>query len=370
MKFSCLQENLTRGISAVGHLALKASSLPVLANVRIEAVSGALTLSSTNLEAGIHATVRGKIEAEGDCLVPARLLLDLLPLLPGGPLVGELSDEGLTITTQNAVTTLRVHPAADFPIIPTIENTTAIIPFPREAFMEMVNRVSVAAGRVENRPQFNGILITSQDQEVIFAATDGFRLAEARFSIEKAIPSIKAIVPLAAMQEVARILNALDDEPEVTLLMSDNQIKVETASCGIISRLIEGDYPDYLPLFPSGPLTKGTIEAAALSRALKATTLFSRAGISGVAIEVAPESSELTISSENGDVGAHQTTLSFKGEGDAIRMVANARYILDAISGLGSSVSLQLSGAERPLLITPAETHAVSVRYLVMPIRQ
>src|SRR5690242_16046868 len=118
MKFTCLQENLSQGISLVGHLSLKATSLPVLSNVHISVKQGALTLSATNLEAGIQHVVRGKVEEEGECLVPARLLLDLLPLLPGGPLTGELTAEGLRLTTERAETTLRVHPTGEFPVIP------------------------------------------------------------------------------------------------------------------------------------------------------------------------------------------------------------------------------------------------------------
>ncbi len=354
----------------MGHLALRALSLPVLSNVHIEATAGQLTLSSTNLEAGIHTIVRGKIESEGDCLVPARLLLDLLPLLPGGPLVGELTAEGLTITTQNAVTTLRVHPVADFPIIPSLDEAEATIPFTRDTFVEMVNRVSIAAGKVENRPQFNGVLFTTQNQEVVMAATDGFRLAEAKTKITSPLPSLKVIIPLAAIQEVARIMNGFEDEGDVTITVSENQIKFESSSCSIVSRLIEGEYPDYVPLFPTEAGTRGVIDAAAFSRALKATTLFSRAGISGVAIEAAPETEELRVSSENGDVGAHHTTLALKGDGPVVRVVANARFILEPLSGIGPSVILQFSGSERPLLITPSDSGSTTYRYLVMPIRQ
>lgn len=369
MKFSCLQENLAHGISIAGHIALRASTLPVLSNVQLIAKNGALTLSATNLEAGVHTTVRGKVENEGECLIPARLLLDLVPLLDAGPLVGELTDNGLTITTENAATTLRVHPTADFPIIPTVEEGQTIV-LERDVFVEALNRVVVAAGKVENRPQFNGVLMSTKEKSLVCVATDGFRLSEATISLAQSTTDTRGIIPLPAAQEIARVLGGLDDEPELTLIVAENQMKVSTASSTIVTRLIEGEYPDYLPLFPIDPTTKGLVEPAVLTKALKASSLFSRAGVSGVVLDIDPGAKEIRVSSENGEVGAHQTTLVFKGEGEIVRVIANARYILDGISGLGGAAVFQLMSADRPLLITPEKTGKVSFRYLVMPIRQ
>ena len=370
MKFSCLQENIAQGISSVGHIALKSSSLLILNNIHLKSINGSLTLSATNLEAGITHTVRGKIVEDGECLIPARLLLDLVPLLSSGPLSAELIDEGLMIKTENTHTTLRVHPTADFPIIPTVEEAKTQFSIPRTTLTTALSRVITAAGKIENRPQFNGVLLWANGKNVSFVATDGFRLAEAVVELKKSVPEIKVIIPLTTAQEIMRIMSIGDEDDTVEIVVAENQMKVGTSVTTIVSRLIEGEYPDYVPLFPTETTTKGLVEPAQLAKALKATTLFSRAGLASVVIDVHPNDLQVNISSENGDVGAHRTTLPFDGQGENVRVVANARYVLDGISSMSGRIQFLLTNGDRPLLLQPEKADDVKFRYLVMPIRQ
>ncbi len=370
MKFSCLQENFSQAITAVGHLALKAGALPVLSNISLKTVHGAVVFTATNLEAGIIHTMRGKVSEDGECLVPSRLLLDLVPLLAEGPIEAALTAEGLTLVTENTTSTLRIHPVADFPIIPTVDEDIKPMAVSRSSLVTALASVIGAAGKAENRPQFNGVLFNIDEKELTLVATDGFRLAEAKITLAKSASRARAILPLATAQEVARILSSGEEDETVELRLAENQMKISTSTSAIISRLIEGDYPDYVPLFPTQATTEVVIETNVLSRALKASTLFSRAGLATVALVIDPSQKTVQVSSENGDVGAHTTTLTCNVEGDEVRTVVNTRYVLDGLQNTSGRARLGFTAGDRPLLITPEKDSDVRYRYLVMPIRQ
>lgn len=371
MKLSCLQENLASGINMVGHLALKSSSLPILSNVLLKATKNSLILTATNLEAGIQHIVRGKIEEEGECLIPARLLLDLLPLLPGGPLTIKVTERGLGITTEKAKTTLHTTPSADFPIVPNISNGTTIM-IPRQAMIEAINMTAFATGHVEQRPQFSGVLFSILEKTIVLVATDGYRLAEAIIKTPKNNIKTSFIVPLTTTQEVLRMLELPDQDETVSLVMGDNQIQFTCGSTQITSRLIDGEYPDYLPLFPEKPMTECQATKIELTRAVKAAGLFSRLGMSDVVLDIAPNSSKIEVYAENAEVGSHHMTVDSKANGQVVAITLNSRYLLDGLSAVnGSLVVLQLTGNDRPLLLLPQEeSSAVSYRYLLMPIKQ
>lgn len=373
MKFSCLKENLLRGINIVGHLSLKTSSLPILSNVLFKVEKNILTLTATNLETGIYHEVRGKVEESGDCLVPARLLLDLTPLLPDDTITISADTEGLTIKAKNLNTTLRTAPITDFPIIPTIDKPTYSLAIKTPQLINALDKTGFAIGRVEHRPQFGGALFMVDEQNkqaLIIAATDGYRLSEVVLPLDKAAKPLKLIVPATTIHEIRRIIAQDEINEMVEIQATDNQINFIASASQIISRLIDGEYPDYQPLFPAKPLTVCEAPKNDLSRAVKAASLFSRAGIFDVSLSAAP-GRPLEISSESANVGAHRTTVEVKCTGDKVAITVNARYLLDGLGAVaGDTVKLSFTGADRPILIQPSKDDEVHFRHLVVPIKQ
>lgn len=371
MKFSCLQENFALGIKTVGHLALRSSSLPILANVHIVADKNGLTLQTTNLEVGAQYTVRGKVEGEGDFLVPARLLLDLLPLLPGGQMQLEHTAKGLYLVIGKAKTTLRTTPSAEFPTIPTLDQQTYQYNFPVLAFQQALGAVSFATGRVEHRPQFSGVLLRTNEQSLIAVATDGYRLAEASLPMNGQAAALQVILPATAVQEIDRLMMNEGEVVEAMIQGNENQIDFTVGAAHVTSRLIDGAYPDYLPLFPEQATTIVSVDRVELSRAIKAATIFSRAGLSDVTLQVSPSAQQLIVKAENAEVGAHEGEVAVSGKGPDVTIVVNARYLLDGLSALPTNTAeLGLTTADRPLLLKPGEKSGLGYRYLVMPIRQ
>lgn len=373
MKFSCLKENLLHGINLVGHLSLKTSSLPILSNVLFRVENNILTLTATNLEAGIYHEVRGRAEEDGECLVPARLLLDLAPLLPNDTITINTNNEGLIIGAKNLSTTLRTASITDFPIIPTIDKQIYNLSIKTPQLISALDKTGFAMSKDGHRPQFSGALFAVDEQNkqaLIVATTDGYRLSEVILPLDKAVKPLKLIVPATTIHEIRRILSQNETTEIVEIQATDNQINFIAGASQIISRLIDGEYPDYQPLFPTKPLTVCDAPKNDLSRAIKAASLFSRAGIFDVSLSATPNR-PIEISSENASVGAHRTTVEVKCTGNKVVITVNARYLLDGLGAVaGDTVKLSFTGTDRPILIESSKNDEVRFRHLVVPIKQ
>lgn len=370
MRFSCLQENLAIGVATVARLAVRATHLPVLSNVLLKIEDKALNLMATNLEMGLQYAVRGKVEEDGESLVPARLLLELVPLLPAGPLTITTNEQGILIRTKKETTVLRTSPAVDFPIIPTIDQPISTTELPLMQFKTAIAQVSIATGKIEQRPELNGLYLQLDGKNVTVTATDGYRLAEASLTLtQKAARQLKIIIPSEAADEVERVLAAAEGEPGATLTTTESQICLMAGSSRLTSRVINGDYPDYLPLFPSQSATTCRFDRSEFTRTVKAALLFSRAGASD--IKLATGVNELIVSAESSDVGTFRTTVPAAVNGPALDLALNARYLLDGLNVAGGAEAiLTFTASDRPVLLTPAVVGDVSLRYLIMPIRQ
>jgi DNA polymerase-3 subunit beta len=373
MKLSCLQENLVQGIQLVGHIALRATALPVLKNVLLKTENGVLNVSATNLESGIVHSVRGKIEEDGECLIPAKLLTELVPLLPPGKLELELKEDGLLVKTEQSESTLRIVPVEDFPVIPDVSEDTTEIKIGCDLLKSMFQQTVVAVGRVEQRPQFSGVYLKTNKDNLVLVATDGFRLSESSVMLLGAITGeCSVIIPTATVQEVVRALGMQNNEELiVSVVVNENQIQFRLGSTVITSRVIEGDYPDYEPLFPKEDGSHVIVSATALARAIKATALFSKAGMTDVSLELPSKAGGVIVFSENGDVGAYRTEVPGEGVGENVSVVLNARYLQDGVNVLpGDGVKLKVVAGDRPVMVEPVEESPINSRYLVMPIRR
>lgn len=373
MKFSCLKDNLVRGINIAGHLALKNTNLPILNNILFKTDKNLLTITTTNLEAGIHHEVRGKTEEAGECLVPAKTIIELSTLLPEGTI--EINNnKGLTIIGKNLNTTLRTAPITDFPIIPTIEKTPIKIQLPTNQLAEALDKTTFATGRIDSKPQFGGVFFRvsePQNKKLIMAATDGYRLSEVTIILTKQTKEFSLIIPASTTQEIRRIIGLGEDEETTTIEATENQVNLTIGSTQIISRLIDGEFPDYQPLFPEKTLTECIVSKNEFTKAIKAASLFSRAGIYDVSLTAAP-GQEVEIFSENTNLGSHRNQVKAEVRGEKNTITFNARYVLDGLAAIsGETIKILMTGSERPLLLKPTqENNGFQFRHLIVLIKQ
>ena len=382
MKISCTQENLNQGLFTVSHLATKNISLPILNNILIQAKDNSIKLSATNLEIGVSCIIRGKVEQEGEFTVQSRLLADYINLLPKDRVDmiapgAEDTDQVLSLHCKNYATKIKGQAANDFPVIPQIEKNQ---PFRLgyEAFHRALSQVIFAVSLSETRPEINGVLFDFSDSKLVMAATDSYRLAEKTLNLAKkssAKPK-KIIVPAKTLQELQRILGSFKDPAaiseieEIEIYLSDNQILFVLDNIELISRLVEGQYPDYQQIIPQNLSTKAIAESRDLVKATKTAGLFARSGIYDVKLEFLASKKELVASATNNHLGENVSRLSAEIEGQDNATVLNYRYLLDGLQSIGTDqVQAGLIDASNPFVLKPVGKDQ-DYLYIIMPIKQ
>lgn len=374
MKFSSLQENLKQGLFITGHLTGKNQNLPILSNVLIEAKQGNIRLVSTNLEIGISCIVRGKIDQEGSFTVDAKILADYINLLPNQKIDIGLNNNALTISCDSYNTKVRGQSAEEFPLIPAVERGN-YCKVPVQVFRKALNQVVFAVSTNETRVELTGVLFNLSNKELILAATDSYRLAEKKIGVtESSIESVSVIVPAKTIQEVVRIISGTRDDvagemEDVEMYIYENQILFVYGSTEIVSRLIEGQYPDYRQILPGQAKTKALIEQSQIIRAVKASSLFAKTGINDINLDFPKNKGVVVVSSASGQTGENIVEVPGQIEGEDNFVVVNYRYFLDGLNTVGGEeVVVEVVDGNTPCLLRPA--HESDYLYIVMPIKQ
>ncbi len=379
MKFACTQENLVQGLALVGHTAGKSPNLPILSHVLVKTEEGNLKLSTTNLEMSVSALVRGRIEQEGSFTVPAKLFQDYVGLLSPGKI--ELSVEGdtLEIKADGKTTKMKGLSAAEFPFIPKLV-TGGGYTLKASTLREAISQVAFAASLSESRPELAGVACFFQGEvsghdRCVFAATDSYRLSERVVALESGSGDqvSKCIVPSRAMSEVGRLLGAYKDEvgvPEtVGWQMAESQFVVSYGNVELVSRLIDGSFPDYRQIIPTQFKTTATVSRQEVGKAIRAASLFARQGLYDVHVEVRQGS--LVITSADSGTGTHTAEIPADVQGEANKVLLNYKYVMDGLNAMtGEKVVFQVIDAMNPVVLRPTEASVGMFQYIVMPIRQ
>lgn len=381
MKFVATQENLSQGLMTVAHVAGKNTNLPVLNNVLIEAGENRIKLSATNLEIGVSCHVRGKIERPGSFTVQSKLFTDYIGLLPKESVEITLTSGAgdnhgvLVITGGSSETKMKGIAASDFPLIPTVERTQALSCAATD-LRTTIAQVIFAVSQSETRPEINGVLLQFEGNQLTMTATDSYRLAERRVRLVTAAPQPhKVIVPVRALQELLRILTnfkdpaALATVDRVEFYLAENQILCTLGTVEIVSRVIEGQYPDYQQIIPQHYATTARVATVELIKATKTASLFSRSGIYDVALAVAPTERSLRLSAANAQLGENTSRIGAEVTGQENKTVLNYRFLLDGLQNIETDeVELHLIDSANPCVLKPRGR--TDYLYLVMPIKQ
>lgn len=367
MKFTCTQENINRALLAVSHVASKNVTLPILNNILIRAEANEIKLSATNLEIGITTSVRGKVDTTGVYTVPAKLLNDYISVLPEGNISFELTDHGLVVVSERSRTLIKGAPAEDFPVIPAFEAKQSIT-CSGVLLRQALSQVMFAAATDEMRPEISGVYLVVRESVVTLAATDSYRLAEKKFACTNTTKAeMSVIVPLNTLGELVRVVGETDQEVEISF--AESQIQCVYDDVTLISRLVEGNYPDYQQIIPTTIDHQVTLVVTELVNMIKAASLFCKPGINDVTLTLAGDGKQLTVSAANSQSGENTSTVSVQTTGGEIAIVFNYRYLLDGLSALDAeSAQIGLTNSTSPGLLQPVGDE--NYRYIIMPIRQ
>lgn len=383
MKFSCTQENLSQGLQIVSHIATKNISLPILNNVLIKIENKELKLVTTNLETAISCRVRAKVEVDGEYTVPSHLFNDYLAVAPLSRVDVELKSEGLSVAMDHDKTLIKGNSAADFPLLPVL-NRDEFYGLLMEDFKQALQQVLFAVSKNEARPELGGVMFSfNPDYKpgyLVCAATDSYRLAEREIKMMTdgarvfSKTSRKVIVPTRALQEILRAISVFHEEveenPPLEIVISDNQILFSYGAVEVISRLVEGQYPDYRQIIPQNFKTTISFNVSEWIKRIKAASFFSNVGINGVMLDFKSGADQrVAFSSTNGQLGEHTSQSLAQIVGEDNNILINYRYLLDGLTNLeAEEATLRVVSPEAPCLLEPK--NKPGYLYIIMPIKQ
>ncbi|MGB9743514.1 MAG: DNA polymerase III subunit beta [Minisyncoccales bacterium] len=379
MKIIILKDKLKEGVNLVSRIPVKSVNLPILNNILISVKKNFLTLITTDLELGIKWQSLVKTEKEGQVVVPIKILSNFINFLPNKQITLETSGFDLKIICDNYQTIIKGNNPDEFPIFPQISNKEKI-EVPINLFCEGINSVVNITNPSLIKPEISGVYFSFQKKLIIIAATDSFRLGEKKLYLESLnnINNYSLIIPQRAAKEIVNIFG--EKEGDLTIYFSPNQLLFETTSkefhqpeIQFISRLIEGDYPNYQEIIPTKYETTLIFPLTELINQIKLASLFSSRA-NEIKLKTEPSKHQLKISSQNLDVGEHQSFILGQVKGKAIEISFNHRFLLEGLLNLENlsrqkkaEVVLNLINSEKPAVLRLKDDD--SYLYLVMPIK-
>jgi len=366
LKCTVLQENLQKALSVASRVISTKSSLPVLSNILISSEEGQLKISATDLEIGVNYLIGAKIDSKGAITVPARLFVDFVLQNPDEKITFAVKDNSLECSSEHHKAVVKGISAEEFPDIPKI-NSEALVSIDTNKIKEAIPQVVFAAALDESRPVLSGVLLKFKDKKLKLVATDSYRLTEKTIDLGKAVRDEKIIVPAKALNELFRIISSTEGDVEIRI--SENQILFSVGSeVQLVSRLIEGQFPNYEQVIPEKLETEGVFATLDFAAGVKMAAAFARESANSMKLSFIHEKNELKIIANSAAVGENISTIEGKVSGATNEISFNAKYVLDALGNINSSnIKVSIAGSLAPGLIRP-EDRADYV-YIVMPLR-
>ena len=374
MRLIIPQEKLKQGLNIVERISLKSLTLPILNNILISTEKNFLNLSATDLEIGINWWVLSKIEKQGRITIPSRLFFNFISLLPNKNVILEVKNNNLLIECENYKTQIKGLSAEEFPIIPKITQEESIN-INNSSFCYNLNQVADIAIPSTTRPEISGVYFLFQKNLITIAATDSFRLGEKKIFLKTESPLNKdysLILPQKTVKEIVNIFS--EKQSQLKIYFSPNQIMfqypmTETPhpQIEVVSRLIEGEYPNYQEIIPKKYTTQLILKREEFLNQIKTASLFS-GKINEVKIKIDVGGKKVNIFSQSPDLGQYQSSVEAKIKGEPVNISFNHRFLLDGLLSIKSSeIIFELNNDSGPGVLKPVGDE--SYLYVVMPIK-
>jgi DNA polymerase-3 subunit beta len=372
MEFSCLQDNLSRGLANVSRAVAQRAPLPVTQNVLIETEDSKVKITATNLEIAISTWISAEIKEAGSLTIPARMLTDFINSLPSGEQVEVklIKDKaGIEIKCKTYNGRISGTDAGEFPPIPESSDSPTIS-VPSAALKRSLGRVAIVSATDDSRPVLMGVKVEIDKSGITLAAADGFRLAVDRVEISSTEDlDSSAIVPGKTMLELERLI---DDSNQSTIQISiseaSNQILFNLENIQVVSQLIQGQFPDYEKLIPNSSSTQSLVDRKAFMESIKAASIFARDGSGIIKLIMDKSSKKISILSNAEEIGDLENDIDADINGDESKVAFNSRFLQDVVGVLGSDViKIDSSSPSSPGVFTEKSDGNSNYRHVIMP---
>jgi len=365
MKAEVLQPNLAKAINAVSRVVSARTTLPVLANLLLKVNKNKITISATDLEVAITSTVIGKVEAEGSVTIPARMVSDFV-LNNSDPNINiELKELTLNLKSKHFEANIRGISADEFPTVPEPPKTS-YSSIKVKDLADALRKVTIASASDDTRPVLAGVYFKYEGKKLTLAATDSYRLAEKKIVLDESVEKKEVIVPTRTLNELLRIIGGIDEEKKVNVIFDENQIFFIAEGVEVVSRLIEGSFPNYEQIIPKERKIVAKSKLSDTLSAIKMSALFAKDAANNIKLSAGKDGLVIkSVAKESGDTTSSVAATVTGGE---IEIAFNARYLIEALSALpGDEVTMEFNDDSSPGVITSEKDKEYI--YLAMPLK-
>src|ERR671933_1628160 len=330
MKVVCSRDELAQKLGIVVRAVSARASVQILSGVLLRAENGRLHLAATDMELSLRSSIEAQVDGEGSVVVPGRLLVDLVRLLPADEVTFEhRAEEGVVRVVSGASTsTLHTYSAEDFPRLPDLD-TVGTFTVDRETLLDTIARVARSASRDESRPVLTGILVRFEQGKLVMVATDSYRMSVKETPIEGETPDLEAIIPARALAELSRVAQSGDT---LDLGVHENQVVFAADDVWLTTRRIDGQFPNYKQLLPETFEHEVVLPRAELLDVVRRVAVMAQRN-SPLRLRFAE--GELTVSAQTQDVGEAHESMPVSFTGEPLEIGFNAEFLRDGIESVG-----------------------------------
>ncbi len=384
MKFLCKTSNLLQALNIVSRAVSNQHALPILGNVLLKVKGTSCTVSATDLELSIITSFEANIENEGSITVPVKAILNFAQYNSDDEVLIETSEgTQLRLTSAHAKTMISGEAANEYPTISSIEKETT---FSLEAqpLLEALHMVTFASAKTTLRPVLAGVYVHSEEGKLVFVATDSYRLSEYRIDAEGEGLDLSCIIPAKVLEELKSILGSVKGEkkaknseddvapkttiPKVDIALSSQQIEVTVGHTKLLSRLIDGKFPDYKQIIPSDKKTKVTLKTKDLATIAKRMHYFAKETNNNLTFQARKSDNTIHITTPHTQAGRDEATFDTEHTGEDNKIALSSSYLLDFLAHIDNDVvEMHLSDSMHPAVFhVPTNENLL---HLIMPLR-
>ncbi len=367
MKLEINKERLVKAISKAEKISTKNSTLPALACLMFDFDGNDLVINSTNLDISLKIIVRAKGSDIGKVLVPATILNSFLSNLPKHDSNIRIETDGTKIhlTSESTDTIINIQPIDDFPVI-SDEKSGKKFKLSSSDFIKGLNSVWYSTATSSIKPELSSVYIFSDDGDLVFVGTDSFRLAESRISVKNVDLFENILIPYKNVIEIIRTLEDVDEEIEICF--EQDRVIIESSEITIVSRVIDGVFPDYRQIIPKEVKTEISVLKDDLQQSLRVSNVFTDK-FNQVTFIISPKDEIFQIESNSSEIGETKNNIKSRITGDSLKLSFNSKYINDCFASIKSDgIVLRFCGSEKPMVIQGTTDR--SFLYLVMPMNR
>ncbi len=344
MKFSCNQDTFAKYLNILSRVVNPKPGLPILNNVLFDVSKSKVSMTATDLEISLNCWIGAEVSKSGKTTIPAKQLSEFVNSIPAQKIDVSFDENIVNIETKNNFANFNTISPEDYPIVPSVKSSDKpLLKLKKEDLILAISRVVFSAAHDDIKPVLTGVLVEISKENISFVATDGLRLSKQILELSSGVDEdLNLLIPVKAFEELGKIIMDFTDDDDdeyvqIFHIKEKNQILFRYNDIDLISRLIDGQFPEYKQIIPTGFQTRFEFKKTDFSNSLKVVNIIAR-NISGnkIEVDIQSEKNKVNLSAIQAEIGTNKSEFEVVGEGENLKIGFSGKFLSDILSNIGS----------------------------------